>query len=359
VFAPLGTVIAEIGRGDHVFGRIVDVALTGDGSVVVADGQTQEAAVFTVEGEALGTFSGQGQGPGEFRSLRRIIAGPDGTVHLAERRRAAEFSGRPVPQHVETSGFDAGTTVEGVEYAVPELVAVLRGDSDVLVASLRGVESPLPPHFGPAEVTSTSWRGLLISSGSGWRELSRFPPDGYIAQFEDGLRLMFDGGVPFDAEPSFSASDSSVLLSSGSDYTIRELDSSGTTIRGWTVCGLSPRQLTDAEIARFIDALVANDTDDARASSIRSMFESIDYPATHPAVGGLVFDRSQQIWIRLETLDQGDAEVWGAFTTDGDWLGTFEAPAGIEVQDIREGTAVGVRTDELGVQTAVVVRVDL
>jgi len=357
--APLGRLVTEIGLGDDGFGRIADVALDGSGSVVVADGQTQAATVFSLDGELLGSFSRRGSGPGEFEYLSRIVTGPDGAVYLAQRGRSAEFSGRPVPQHVETSALGTVTTADGVDYRVPELVAVLRGGSKVLLASRRVGESTPPPALGTTEVRSApSQPSLLISTETGWRELSGLPEDRYfVGQDDEGL--LIDGEVPFGAGPLFSATDSSVLLSPGSDYTIREVDAAGATLRSWTICGLTPREVTDAEIARFIDGRLENITDDALATAARSIFEAIEYPDAHPAVGGLIFDRSRHLWVRLESLGQGDAEIWAAFTTDGDWVGTFQAPSGVEVQDVRQGTAVGVRTDDLGVQTAVVLQLEL
>ena len=56
----------------HEFHRLRDMKQRPDGSLMVADGSSNEVRVFSAAGEFLGSFGRRGDGPGEFRILRRI-----------------------------------------------------------------------------------------------------------------------------------------------------------------------------------------------------------------------------------------------------------------------------------------------
>jgi len=60
------------------FGRIMSLAVDGDGRVYVADSQASDIRVFSPEGECVRTFGRSGEGPGEFRLLAGIAWQPPG-----------------------------------------------------------------------------------------------------------------------------------------------------------------------------------------------------------------------------------------------------------------------------------------
>ena len=55
------------GEYHEMFGEITDLALTGDGTVLVLDYGSSEVRVFDYGGALLASFGGHGEGPGEFR----------------------------------------------------------------------------------------------------------------------------------------------------------------------------------------------------------------------------------------------------------------------------------------------------
>ncbi len=58
--------VAE-GEYHEMFGNITDLALPGDGTVLVLDFGSSEVRVFDYGGALLASFGGRGEGPGEFR----------------------------------------------------------------------------------------------------------------------------------------------------------------------------------------------------------------------------------------------------------------------------------------------------
>jgi len=76
------------GGGPDSFGLIRSIAVLEDGRFAVADVQGEEVRLFGREGRHLGTFGGEGQGPGELgRSTALAVGDPGGrsSIRLAER----------------------------------------------------------------------------------------------------------------------------------------------------------------------------------------------------------------------------------------------------------------------------------
>ena len=55
------------GELHEMFGDVTDLALPGDGTILVLDNQNSEVRVFDYGGALLASFGGRGEGPGEFR----------------------------------------------------------------------------------------------------------------------------------------------------------------------------------------------------------------------------------------------------------------------------------------------------
>ena len=78
--APVLEIGVMEGDEDYVFQDIVSSFRLASGNLVVVDGGSSQASVFSPSGEFLRRWGGKGEGPGEFRSLGR--ARPMGTDSL-------------------------------------------------------------------------------------------------------------------------------------------------------------------------------------------------------------------------------------------------------------------------------------
>ncbi len=65
------------GAEDYSFGRLAGVIRLDDGGLAVSDAMSNRISVFEPDGTIRLTFGGEGEGPGEFRSLSRIYARGD------------------------------------------------------------------------------------------------------------------------------------------------------------------------------------------------------------------------------------------------------------------------------------------
>ncbi|MDE2985273.1 MAG: 6-bladed beta-propeller [Gemmatimonadota bacterium] len=85
------------------FGRIMSLAVDGDGRIYVDDSQANEIRVFSPEGECVRTFGRSGEGPGEFRLLAGIVWQPPGFLwtidSIAERFTVFDSLGTVLATH--------------------------------------------------------------------------------------------------------------------------------------------------------------------------------------------------------------------------------------------------------------------
>ena len=104
--APTLLEVLRIGSLDDTcdgFGRIMSLAVDGDGRIYVADSQASEIRVFSPEGECVRTFGRSGEGPGEFRLLAGIVWQPPGFLwtidSIAERFTVFDSLGTVLETH--------------------------------------------------------------------------------------------------------------------------------------------------------------------------------------------------------------------------------------------------------------------
>ncbi|MFW6079134.1 MAG: 6-bladed beta-propeller, partial [Gemmatimonadota bacterium] len=80
----------ELGELDgpeaYTFGRISGVVVGDDGRIYVADADALEIRIFSPEGELLGRFGRDGEGPGEFGYLGGLGPAPGGGVAALDGR---------------------------------------------------------------------------------------------------------------------------------------------------------------------------------------------------------------------------------------------------------------------------------
>ena len=80
-------VVTSIGSydGPDILGIVGDAAVDEEGNVYIQDNTTDELLVYSASGELLHRVGGSGDGPGEFRGIRRFDRLPDGRLVVAHR----------------------------------------------------------------------------------------------------------------------------------------------------------------------------------------------------------------------------------------------------------------------------------
>ena len=224
--------LLRIGKGrdedPYLFGIVRGTARLSDGSIVAMDSQWRELRRFDENGAPIVSFGGQGEGPGEFLSIRGFLQRSADTLIVLDNKATLTYfdpSGnllRRVPAGVsspadgESFGAWRGVMSDGVlwggrypgqqdlplgeVYRAPFSFVISNHDRTMVIplAGYRdyaifrdsdGVEGSYYPAFGTAAVPSRHPVGLLVGDNETF-SIDLFESDGTHRR-----RMVFPGGV--------------------------------------------------------------------------------------------------------------------------------------------------------------------
>lgn len=327
------------------FDRVVTPFILPDGRLVVPLGGSSEIRVFTRDGEFVERLGGGGDGPGEFRYLSG--AWPRGDAIEA-------FDGRlrRVTRFLPDGAVD--------------VIAIASGEYPDMVAAL-----------GPME---GGWAvGGVASGRPGQRDVfmfHHFDRDGtHLGELaSSGGMIRYAGGNYSGPEPM---SPRSVFRSDGTrlyfgdtlEPLIRGVRSPGTVDAEITWSASQSGSAEDV-FDEVIDAAVLR-AGPERAEETRQRLEAAPSSTQLSVFWDFHVDPAGFIWIQpYEPTAHafavgapyrggvGSGGAWQVMTPDGRFAGSVDVPDGLEITQITRTTLVGIRRDELGVETVHVHRVN-
>ena len=321
----------------YLFGRIGGLAVDSQGRILVADHQPPSVAVFSVDGEWLGSVGGEGEGPGEYVAASGVYVSPSDSVYVLDHRKGG---GAPRLHVYDPTDF---TYVRRIQFPYDEdwgRVSSVVGVSDhgpiMRYRTMVGPDNVGKPRH--SYVVLTSWAGERI------RELARMPD----------LRLyagLFSDGRPFAREIKFAPYSVFRLSASQLFYSglNAEIDILVTSLAGDTVRTIrwphDPVPLTRNDIPAGLDA------------EVRKM-----YPEFKPAYRYFVIDDQDNIWIKDYVEDEASASEarWQVLDSEGRMIGQVLLPRTLilYVIDTANALAYGTLRNEAGEDLVVVNSVD-
>ena len=348
------------GPEEYLFGRIASVARDGEGNLVVADGRAGEIRVFDARGRHLRTFGGKGEGPGEFQDLSGAWPVPGGIVGVDPRQqRIARFGaeGSLVATYRftgigEMGAFDnlgmAGSAMvlnqvrdmgmSSLEQSSLERAAEALEDDGASVLFLRhGLDGELVDTLAqrPGE------KMLMRTSGSG------------DMMSVDLLR------VPFSRRPTAVGSPGGAAVTGGGEYEVVLFGEDGVPRRIVRLVEAPPLR-TDAHLEAYVRSSgnpLLNDEASVRA--MVEMYQGMPLPERLPAYTELLLADTGEIWARRYRMRGKSMDHWDVFAPDGVHLGRVNVPATFRIEEVGRGQAVGISTDELGVERVEVRDLDM
>ena len=316
---------------NHEFYRVGSMKQRPDGSLVLANRSSAEVRVFSPSGEFLGSFGGEGDGPGEFRGLSVIenagdtllAMDSDGRVTLVAPDLAVVRTFNIAPLTLDLYYLDSGAIL-------PEPRA--------LVLPPAGVAGRFRP---PVPLILFDLEGEQIDS---------------IGEMQ-GPELYISGGsvgVFFGKSSHVTTMGRRIFNGANDLMQVQELDMSGNLVRILRIPGY-PLDLSAAQIAAERDFVLDRIPP---GSPFRQGFEDAPASDTRPAYDDILVDPSGAVWLKLfrGQSEQDQPQEWLVLDTDGIWLGTVEIPDRFTVSDITMDAVLGVWRDELDVQHPQVLR---
>ncbi len=318
----------------YLFGQIVELAVDSKDRILIADRQPPSVAVFSVDGEWLGSVGGVGEGPGEYVTVDGVDVGPSDSIYVMD-----SDGGRPPRLHVyDPTDF---TYVRQIRFPYDEdsgatgsAVGISHHGPIMHYSTMIGRDNAGKPRH--SYVVLTSWAGERI------RELARLPAlEIYVGLLSDGRPFVRE--IKFFRYPEFRLSASQLLYSGWN----AEIDILVTSLSGDMVRAIrhphDPVPLTRDDIPAGLDA------------EVRKM-----YPEFKPAYRAFVIDDQDNIWIK-DYVEAPASEVrWQVLDSEGRMIGQVLLPRTLRlyVIDTANALAYGVLRNESGEHVVVVYSVD-
>lgn len=319
------------GEAPYQFAGISDALRYPDGRIAVADEGSGQIRIFGADGRHIRSLGRLGDGPAEFRSIRRIMLAQD-RLWAYDARRA------------QVSAFDeTGALAETrpVQLGGPDATGI--GDVRMLSnGELFGMDgSNLAPGPTPSVVRDTAYIFHLTRT-AGAPVLA--VPGSWTEHREIGGR----GAVGVQAlspVPSWDAFGLNIYHSAGERFELMVSDTTG-RVRRIARRLQSPPVITEADIERWKAPLLAQVPPDQRATAEEVLAGSV-IPASLPVYTALQVDPSGIVWARR----YGDeAPEWDVYDSGGACLGSVRTPVGLSVFEVGSDYVLGAWRDRSGVE---------
>jgi len=339
-----GEALVRIGvvDGDPLY-QFSDVAGTvrlSDGTIVVADGGSQQLRFFDSSGRWLASFGGPGGGPGEFTGLASLGRTPDDEVW------AYDFSLRRL------TWTDAAGSLLRLVLLDPEPPTLSPldpfPDGTFPMKQLWGSKAGKgEPQIGlqrePTAYVRFDSVGALVDT------LGTFPGRELFVTLEKGRGVM---SSPLFGRTSVGVVQGRTLvIGDQEEFRFGRYGSNGTMLAEIRLARPAD-QIGPDDVSEHIDFLVESSPSDKQVwleESLRSM----PTPETKPAYGSFLVDHDGFLWVSEWSQFPGIPRTWTVLDRSDRWLGDVVMPPGFLPSDIGSDWILGIETDVLGVEFVV------
>lgn len=351
---PSLTIGSPEGDAPYLLHDVKDAMWLPDGRIVIADGGSNELRVFDASGTHAATWSGEGEGPGEFTSLGGVDPWPGDSL-------IAWNSHDPDVTVFDLHG-NLGRSFPLAHTEPATLATPLRGGEilafrEVLEVISRTGDAQLKTHDGHYDIRSGE--GLLTAS------LGTFPGrQSYTATMMGALIGML---LPFSPSIPAGPWGDLAVVAPNHRYEVRAFGTDG-TLRRIVRRDHAPIPTTPAHREAFFMEFLREGgfSPEAAASEeealrhMRQTMGDIPLPETLPAFATLMTDALHHLWVEEFRILDGEFEIpgqetsegplWTVFDPDGHVLGFVETPPDLRIHEIGADYLLGHATDTLGVE---------
>ncbi len=320
--------LGDESAGDTIlFGPITQIAVNGDGGILVSEGQRSPLVhVFGPDGTHLSQVGDRGQGPGEYQYLNGAVIGAADSVYLWE------F----VTNRILIYDPDDFSYVRSIE---------VRNDGEKQFNSLIGAIDDGWIMTKSLGAFLESDDGSMTINNDHYYELLKVHRDGSygtdIFGTVDKSEIIYnleEGGVmnfvwtPFGRLPSWAVGPDDMLYYGWSDkieiVTVYADESTRDTIR----YEHDSVPITSAEMAEAMP----------EEPHYRELVEAREPHETKPAFETFVVDDMSRIWIKLSSPEDAVQAEWLILNRESHAVGRATLPAAVDLEVIRDGYAYGI-----------------
>ena len=363
---PVVDIGMEEGPAHYAFGYAHSPVRLRDGSIVVADMQTNTMHFYNAAGRWVKSTGRTGEGPGEFSQLYRMrkIEGDSimalsptslTSIFTPDGEYVRRFDLDPVPgrSNLWWLGRLAGNTLVG--FSLEREGTVLGPPPDD--AHEASFDRPDKPMFYRDSLLYMlfTMEGQLIDSiaelpGQYLGEPSVYAPNAAHAFFEDIFYHSPGDRIEIRAFRSLVARDGTADRETPRPIMRLERIIRSVPPRDVTLTD-ELKELYFAGERRRYDELRERNPGQFDEASLNRRLAETQFPPAIPAHQNRMYaDALGNLWLQEYVLDAEAPQRWLVFDTDGRWLGAVETPARFTVNEIGADCVLGVWRDSLDVQ---------
>ena len=318
---------------DDSFGHIVDIALSPEGTLAVAQFGVGEVWVFDAGGRKQ-IVGRSGEGPGEFGLVSAVAWRSDTLVVLEGRRQRVSLmagDGRYLGGHTILSLATVrygpvGYLHSGLTVAAPRLLA----SSTAAAKPLHLIDSD---DQVAVSIGAVRHRRVSVNATLGGRPIIFQHP---LPNFTR-TALSPDGRYFATADEHESHT--------GSELQFTLYDDTGKEV-GRTTVTLETDPASDDDVLHRLDELIRELSRNHPVAGIRrSILNAVRRPDRLPALSSFLLDNAGNLWVG--SIGKDGRVLWRAWSIEGDLVQTWIVEPTLDVREIHDGRAVAIRHDDL------------
>ena len=334
------------------FAYIGSARWLNDGRIAVVDASASRLLLFDSNGKLARTLGRRGEGPGEFRNVAALTVLPGDSLLTFDGSLRRLTLWHPDGGYVRSMRV-GGTSPE----SWPADAWLWHGGKIVVLQLSVTARDSIPPGAG---VRRWPMRARLTLQDTNGNALASSPDfDGmYTGIYEGG-----DTRLPFSNQPFAVVARDRAYFGSGVSFALSYLN--GDFVRGGEIRWPAQHEdLTQTEVdgvkAEAMALAAGRLPPDELAKRFAMNFDSQILPKERPAIGRVLVDNNDQIWVerfeatRLGSRLQKAGNRWTVLSRDGVPVARVKIPEATRLEDVRGMRALIVVRDSLEVQTIAV-----
>lgn len=328
------------GEGREAFYRVSAALRLGDGRIVVASAGSGEVRFYGPDGEFLGATGRQGDGPGEFAFLLRLVPTAGDTLIAWDAGNGGRLS-----RFSPTGEYLGSFALERMgEDGITQYLGSFADGTHVGQAT----DFPEPSTFANGGVVEMGddayW--LFERGGSAIRTLVEVPlAPRFVQTYTEGERTGATlATMPFRRGWVVALGPDGLRVARTDRFEVRDIDRRG-RVRRVARFAAQRRPLGAADV----EAWVAAPPDATQRRLRRASLDAAPLPEHHPTVTRMLVDPAGHAWLRPGG-PEGEDPPWQVIDADGTWLGEVAFPPSFQPYEVGAGYVLGVYLDALDVE---------